>query len=57
MNMRYLLTATPVAVSVAVYAWDILEEVAIVFITSAIVWPRVNNKEGTQPHPIKRKLD
>ena len=31
------------AVSVAVYAWDLLKEVAIIFITSTIVWPQVNN--------------
>ena len=35
----------------AVHAWDLLKEVAIIFITSIIVWPQVNNKEGTQPHP------
>ena len=37
--------------SAAVPAWDLLKEVAIIFITSTIVWPQVNNKEGTQPHP------
>ena len=37
--------------SVAVYAWDLLKEVAIIFITSTIGWPQVNNREGTQPHP------
>ena len=31
------------AVSVAVHAWDLLKEVAIIFITSTIVWPQVNN--------------
>jgi len=30
---------------------DLLKEVAIIFITSTIVWPQVNNREGTQPHP------
>ena len=39
------------ALSVAVYAWDLLKEVSITFITSTIVWPQVNNREGTQPHP------
>ena len=39
------------ASSVAVHAWDLLKEVAIVFITSTTVWPQVNNREGTQPHP------
>ena len=37
--------------SVAVHAWDLLKEVAIFFIISTIVWPQVNNREGTQPHP------
>ena len=36
--------------SVAVHAWDLLKEVAIIFITSTIVWPQVNNREGTQLH-------
>ena len=31
-------------VSVAVYAWDPLEEVTISFITSTIVWPQVNSR-------------
>ena len=39
------------ALSVAVPAWDLLKEVVIIFITSTIVWPQVNNREGTQPHP------
>ena len=29
------------ALSVAVYAWDLLREVIIIFITSTIVWPQV----------------
>ena len=29
----------------------LLKEVAIIFITSTIVCPKVNNREGTQPHP------
>ena len=36
------------ALSAAVCAW---EEVATIFIASNIVWPQVNNREGTQPHP------
>ena len=32
-------------------AWDLLKEVIIIFITSTIVWPQVNNREGTQPYP------
>ena len=39
------------ALSVVVYAWDILKEVTIIFITSTIVWPPANNKQGTQPCP------
>ena len=39
------------ALSVAVPAWDLLKKVAIIFITSTIVWPQINNREGTQPHP------
>ena len=35
----------------AVHAWDLLKEVTINFITSTIVWPQVNNREGTQLHP------
>ena len=38
--------------SVAVHACDLLKEVAIIFITSTIVWPQVNSREGTQPHPL-----
>ena len=34
-----------------VHAWDLLREVTINFITSTIVWPQVNNREGTQLHP------
>ena len=32
------------AMSVAAHAWDILKEVAIIFITSTIVWPQVNSR-------------
>ena len=39
------------ALSVAVHTWDLLREVTIIFITSTIVWPQVNNREGTQLHP------
>ena len=35
-----------------VCAWDLLKEVAIIFITSTTVWPQVgSNREGTQPCP------
>ena len=43
-------------VSATVRAWDILKEYSIIHITSTIVWPQVNNREGAQPHPPKRKL-
>ena len=39
------------ALSVAVHTWDLLKEVTTVSITSAIAWPQVNNREGTQLHP------
>ena len=39
------------ALSVAVHAWDLLKEVPIIFITFIIVWPQVNNREETEPHP------
>ena len=39
------------ALSIAVYAWDLLKEVTIIFITSTIVWPQVNNREGPQLYP------
>ena len=39
------------SLSVAMQAWDLLKEVAIIFTTSTIVWPQVKQQEGTQPHP------
>ena len=36
------------ALSVAVHAWDLLKEVTIIFITSTMVRPQVNSREGTQ---------
>ena len=39
------------ALRAAVRAWDLLKEVAIIFITSTIVWPQINNRERTQFHP------
>ena len=32
---------------------DLLKEVAIIFITSIIVWPQVDKRKGTQPHPSR----
>ena len=47
------------ALSVAMCARDLWKEVTIIFIAFTIVWPQVNNREGTQPPPppINRKLD
>ena len=39
------------APSVAVPVWDLLKEVAVIFITFTIVWPQVHNREGIQFHP------
>ena len=39
------------ALSTEVHAWDLLTEVTIIFITSTIVWPQVNNRDGTQLYP------
>ena len=33
--------------SAAVHAQDLLKEVTIIFITSTIVWPQVNNRDDT----------
>ena len=41
----------------AVGAWDILKEVAIIFITSTIVWPQVKQPGGNTAQFINRKLD
>ena len=37
--------AAGLALSVAVYAWDLLKEITIIFISSTIVWPQVNSRE------------
>ena len=40
------------ALSVAVHEWKVpFEGGHHIFITSTIVWPQVNNREGTQLHP------
>ena len=39
------------ALSVAMPPGNLLREVTIIFITSTIVWPQVNRREGTQLHP------
>ena len=43
--------------SVAVGTRDLLKEVAIIFITSAIVWPQVKQQGGNTTAGINRKLD
>ena len=43
--------------SVAVCAQDLLKEVAIIFITSTIVWSQVKKQGGNTTWPINRKLD
>ena len=45
------------ALSVAVLSWDLLKEVAIIFITSTIVWSQVKQQGGNTALPINRKLD
>ena len=36
----------------AVHAWDLSKEVAIIFVTSTIVWSQINNRKRTQLHPL-----
>ena len=43
------------ALNTPVHAEVLLKEVAITFITTSIVWPQPNNREGTQPHPSTEK--
>ena len=43
------------ALSVAVPAWDLLKEVAIIFIASTIVCPTANNRGETKFCPSKKK--
>ena len=45
------------ALSAAVCAWDLLKEVAIIFIISTIVWSQVKQEGGNTALPINRKLD
>ena len=45
------------ALSAAVPAWDLLKDVAIIFIISTIVWPQVKQEGGNTALPINRKLD
>ena len=45
------------ALSEAVPAQDLLKEVAIIFITSTIVWPQAKQQGGNTVPPINGKLD
>ena len=45
------------ALSVAVPAWELLKKVAVVFITSTIVWPQLKQQGGNTALPINGKLD
>ena len=45
------------APSAALPAWGLLKKVAIIFITSTIVWPRVKQQGGNTAPPFNRKLD
>ena len=45
------------ALSVAMRAWDLLKEVAVIFLTSIIVWSQVKQQGGNTAPPINRKLD
>ena len=41
------------ALSAAVPAWDLLKEVSIIFITSTIVWPQVNQQgQPSEQDPV-----
>ena len=45
------------ALSAAVQAWDLLKEVAIIFIIFTIVWSWAKQWGGNTALPINRKLD
>ena len=45
------------ALSAVVCAWDLLKEVAIIFLTFIIVWSQVKQKGGNTALPIDKKLD
>ena len=42
------------ALSVAVLAWDFLKEIAIILITSTLVWSQVKQQGGSTALPINR---
>ena len=56
MDRRWLAAGSG-ALTVAVPARDFLKEVAIIFITSTIVWSQVKQQGGNTAQPINRKLD
>ena len=43
--------------SVAVHTYDLLKEVAIIFITFTIVWSQIKQQGGNTALSINRKLD
>ena len=45
------------ALRAAVCAWDLLKEVAAIFITSTLVWPQVKQQGGNTDLLINRILD
>ena len=45
------------ALSVAVREQDLWKEVAVIFITSTMVWPQAKQQGGNTALPINRKLD
>ena len=45
------------ALNAAVSAWNLFKEVAIIFITSTIVFPQVKQQGGNIALPISGKLD
>ena len=44
------------ALSVAERAKDLLKEVAIIFITSTMVWSQIKQQRGNTAPPIKQKI-
>ena len=56
--MGYLWPAAEsVALSEAVHAQDLFKEIAIIFITSTIVWSQVKKEGWNTAPPINRKFD
>ena len=55
--ISWLQSPSAVILSVVVCAGDLLKEVAIIFITSTIVWSQIKQQGGNTAPPIDRKLD